>query len=90
MLRMLNAVPALSGSVVSPEGPCPTRGVHFAHGSMRQPFNQIVSHCVENEIEIFQFPVMKVSKLLCQLFDIGGNYNGCGLRNGPSHEGFSR
>ena len=78
---MINAVPALSGSVVSPEGPCPTRGVHFAHGSMRQPFNKIVSHCVENEIEIFQVSRDESQQAVMSLFDIGGNYNGCGLRN---------
>ena len=78
---MLNAVPALSGSVMSPEGPCPTRGVHFAHGSMRQPFNKIVSHCVENEIEIFQVSRDESQQAVVSLFDIGGNYNGCGLRN---------
>ena len=76
---MITAVPALPGSIVGSEGPCPTRGVHFAHGSRRCPHNKIVAHCIE--IEIFQVSRDETQPAIMSLFDIGGNYNGVGLRN---------
>ena len=57
---------------------------------MRQPFNKIVSHCVENEIEIFQVSRDESQQAVVSLFDIGGNYNGCGLRNVRVMKVFSR
>ena len=62
---MINAVPALSGSVVSPEGPCPTRGYTSHTGPCANHLTKLCRIALRMKLKFPRFPVMKVSKLLC-------------------------